>query len=126
MGCLKGPELTIWRKDTNGCHQATHVTEPVRWDTSGLSSVNLWSPVAAAVVIQPISAADGSIGVLMIGDENSGQVAINGIPTPAGMHVLWQGDQVDIDQQKFWVSSPCVVEEAAYDPTLHGDDVHAS
>jgi hypothetical protein len=79
--------------------------------------------LADAALAAPIAASDGAIGVLLVRDETAESVSVNGIPVPSGLHLLRHADRLDVADRVYWVSAAPRVEEAAYDPAVHGPDV---
>jgi hypothetical protein len=90
---------------------------------AGLASGGAEPHVPTGVVIQPLHPVAGVIGALVVAVSSSRRVSLNGIPLAAGIHLLRHADRVDVDQQTYWISTQATIEEATYDPALHGEEV---
>ena len=51
-------------------------------------------------------------------------VARNGVPLPGGVHALFHGDALTVQQRRYWVAAAIEVAVTLYDPATHGDSVY--
>jgi hypothetical protein len=72
----------------------------------------------------PTTAAPGAIAALLVGESSGGGIARNGVPLPAGAHLLVHADRLDFGEHTWWVAAACEVSEVPLDPLVHGEDVY--
>lgn len=115
-------QITIWQQTAGDAWQAHAASGPRGLSTESPSQQATWlADLADDVVIHPLRGGSGAVAMLL----NRGRraVAVNGVPVPSGMRLLWHADRLDVSGRTFWISAATSVEQGAYDPALHGDDV---
>ncbi|MGD0519194.1 MAG: hypothetical protein ABSA26_16785 [Thermoguttaceae bacterium] len=91
----------------------------------GLISMDVPSrqrPVRMSIII-PQSINGQDIAMLLVPDELTGKLALNGQFLAAGAHILHHGDEICRDELRLWVSRDDSVKETEYDATIHGEDM---
>ena len=119
-------KVTLWHQLPATCQ---------RIDVTSAVALNCESPYVAElnrdsllrrrgeVVVAPVAPIAGAIAVLLVRHEPSDAISLNRVPVPAGLYLLKHSDRIELGQQVFWAAVAPKVEEAMYDPAVHGVDV---
>lgn len=88
-------------------------------------TVHLCGPLAHATTprLMPVSSASGAAAALLV-PYSAGSITRNGVPLPAGVHLVRHKDRLDYGGESYWVAVEHEVRVASYDPDVHGADVY--
>lgn len=110
--------MNVWWKG-EGSPAVRRLTQA--WTLQALLADELGGPQRPRLI--PTTAAPGAIAALLVG-ESCGGVTRNGVPLPAGAHLLAHADRLDFEGHTWWVAAACEVREVPFDPLVHGEDVY--
>jgi hypothetical protein len=117
-------QLVLWSADDGDRWQSLTVPDVIALSGAGVVPQAADSFDAAETVIHALRTSVGAVGVLLHSGRRTPPVCLNGVPLPAGLHVLRHADRVDVSPRSFWISTVTQVEETTYEPAVHGDDVY--
>lgn len=117
--------LTIWHETKDGPHQRLGFGSTIALPADVHSQIDGFDiETEAGVVVTPIRSVDDAIAVVLVQPAPGRAVARNGIPLTGGLHPLRHADRLDVGDMTYWLSGQKSVEETAYDPNAHGEDVY--
>ncbi len=117
--------LTIWHEGQDGLRERTGFSSAIALPADEHTPIDGFDiETEAGVVVTPIRPADDAIAVALVQPAPGQAVARNGIPLTGGLHPLRHADRLDVGDRTYWLSGQKSVEETAYDPSVHGEDVY--
>lgn len=70
----------------------------------------------------PVGSGSGAAAALLVPD-TAGSVSRNGVPLPAGVHLVRHRDRLEFGGVSYWVAVEREVRVVLYEPDVHGADV---
>jgi hypothetical protein len=109
--------LNLWSEKSGYEHTLREITEPQPLSNPGTRSDD------PEVVIMPMHAPQGTVGLMAVPRKIGCEVRRNGVPLSPGLEVLNHGDQLEIGGGRYWVSRSYAPKEEAYRSRVHGRDL---
>lgn len=120
----EGQSLTLWVEDGVLQPQPVAINNTIQVRADGSLTADGSCAPDSAVIIQIIVPRDGVVAVAFVTQTTTQRlVAVNNVVVAQGLHPLRHTDQLDIAQQRLWISAEFAPLRTPYDPASHGADV---
>jgi len=93
----------------------------VELSTEGIGPASGLRSSPSTVLVMGIAPRENAIAVALVPRGISGRVLHNGYPVADGLHLLRHADELELGDNRLWLSGERAATEAPYDPVEHGE-----